>query len=342
MLSTRQRFIFTTLAFLALDTFSVAGFRWGDGGPGRWDGDGGWSGCPWGAGAGGCSNDGNDNNESGGDSSSTDPTQLEFTASAGARYDKIITIHAVLACLVWVLYELLPSIWCEDQLTVNSFIPLGGILIRSGLKTHALLKLHAVLQSMSYLLYIVAAAMGIYLVKEFSSSNYSMWSDPHTKLGVAILALAFMMPVLGTVHHSMYKKKAVQYKEGGERPGRTVPGYAHLWGGRILIVLGMVNGGLGIRLASNSPFSNNSDKKMIAYSVAAAIMFTLYAIFVILGERRRSKERQESRADDRGIPMVAPAYEPAQAAGPPSYEQSQSSLSSSAAPKQVEATARYT
>ena len=40
------------------------------------------------------------------------------------------------------------------------FIPTGAILLRLGLKSPIVLKLHAVLQILSYFLYIIAAGMG--------------------------------------------------------------------------------------------------------------------------------------------------------------------------------------
>lgn len=228
---------------------------------------------------------------------------------------------------------------------MNSLIPLGGILIRSGLKTPYLVKIHAALQSVSYIIYIVAAAMGIYLVRQLSFGNFSLWSDPHTKLGAGILVLALLMPILGLVHHNMYKRKAAQHKKGGPKPGRTAPGYIHLWLGRILIVLGIVNGGLGIRLASNSPLSSSPKMKIILYSVGAAIMFLLYVVFVILGETRRARERSQNRGGGRGVPMVAQEYQPVRAvdhdaAIPPSYEQSQDTLPM-ANVKHAESVARY-
>jgi predicted small integral membrane protein len=188
--------------------------------------------------------------------------------------------------------------------------------------------------------------MGIYLVRELSFGGYSLWSDPHTKLGAGILVLALLMPFLGLIHHSMYKKRAVQHGKGGPRPGRTAPGYIHIWLGRILIVLGMLNGGLGIRLASNSPLSNNPKTKIIAYGVASLVMLLLYIVFVVLGETRRTKERRQNRGVGRGVPMVAQEYQPVRAMDhdyvvPPSYEQSQGSLPM-VNMKHAESTARYT
>ena len=55
--------------------------------------------------------------------------------------------------------------------------------------------------------------------------------------------------------------------------GRGLVSYVHIWWGRILMVLGVVNGGLGLQLAqeSNGP--------VIAYAVIAAVVFVVYAGF---------------------------------------------------------------
>jgi len=191
--------------------------------------------------------------------------------------------------------------------------------------------------------------MGIYLVRSLTYGAYSMWQDPHTKLGIAILALAFFQPILGLVHHSLYKRRVAAVKQGDttKLPGRTAPGYAHLWLGRILIVLGMINGGLGLRLASNSRYETHLRTKAIAYGIGAGVMFLLYIAFVILGERRRSKERKEQQHDmsTRGVPLMTHDAEGAQRSGPvppvynhpPSYEDSEESLR-----KEQVTTARYT
>ena len=56
-------------------------------------------------------------------------------------------------------------------------------------------------------------------------------------------------------------------------------------------MLGIINGGLGIRLAARSPFQTNSQTRTagIAYGVVAGFMFALYAILVILFEIRRKR-----------------------------------------------------
>lgn len=169
-----------------------------------------------------------------------------------------------------------------------------------------------------------------------------MWSDPHTKLGVAVLVLAFFQPFLEIIHHSLFKKRAAAAKDGSanKKAGRSAPGGIHLWLGRALIVLGMINGGLGLRLAANSPFETNTRPKTIGYSVAAAVMFLLYVLFVVRGERRRSKERKEQSSNERGLPLEDARTSTSTLPGyhhPPSYDESQESFR-----KEGQTTARYT
>lgn len=195
-------------------------------------------------------------------------------------------------------------------------------------------------REISFLIYIVAVGCGVYLVRSLSFGQYSMWQDPHIKLGMAILVLAFFQPVLGLVHHAMYKRRAAAFKSGAssKQAGRTVPGLAHLWLGRVLIVLAMINGGLGLRLAAQSPYESNKQAKKIAYAVGAAIMSLLYIAFVVAGEKRRASER--STQDRSAIPLVG--HEQSTAAtvpgyhNPPTYEQSQETLV-----KEAQTTARY-
>lgn len=182
--------------------------------------------------------------------------------------------------------------------------------------------------------------MGVWLVRQLSYSNFDLWSDPHPKLGVLILALAFLQPILGFVHHMTYKRRVAAAKSGQptKAPGRTGFAYVHIWLGRFLIVAGMVAGGLGLRLAGHSPFANHQNAKVIAYSVGAAIMFILYLIFVILGERRRSKSitQQRQGVDYNEVPLEDRSVPPPAYNNPPTYQQAQGSGS-----KQAQTTARY-
>jgi hypothetical protein len=49
-----------------------------------------------------------------------------------------------------------------------------------------------------------------------------------------------------------------------------------MWYGRILIILGVINGGLGLKLAGNSK------KGEIAYGVVAGVMLVIYIATAVL------------------------------------------------------------
>ncbi|EXJ80046.1 hypothetical protein A1O3_08332 [Capronia epimyces CBS 606.96] len=224
-------------------------------------------------------NNGDNGGDDGDGSSSTGITGENSLFSSQTEFNKatrILIIHAVLASLVWVI-----------------FIPSLAILLRLNIKNPVILKIHAVGQIISYIIYIVAAGMGFWLAQQ--SAAYGVWNDPHPKLGLAVLAIAFFQPIFGAIHHRIYKKRAVNAQAGRstEAPGRTSVGHAHLWLGRLLIVLGVINGGLGIRLASFSPFQTGAttNKARITYTTMAAVMFVLYMIFLILFEVRRTRHQ---------------------------------------------------
>ena len=82
-----------------------------------------------------------------------------------------------------------------------------------------------------------------------------------------------IQPILGFVHHKQYRKQQ----------RRGVISHIHIWYGRILMILGIVNGGLGLELAGGP------NSFIIAYSVVAGIVAVLYITGAFLGAMRRSK-----------------------------------------------------
>lgn len=270
-----------TLALLtAVSLLATANAQFG-GFPGGF-GNGGGGGGPFG-------NNGNGNGNSNSDPSSSGFSQGSLFSSTAEfnKVSRILIVHAVLASAVWVL-----------------FIPSLAILLRLNLKNPIVLKIHAVGQVLSYIIFIAAAGMGIWLAQQFAA--FGVWEDPHPKLGLAILAIAFFQPIFGMVHHSLYKKRTQNIQAGlpTKPPGRTAIGRVHLWVGRLLIVLGMINGGLGIRLASFSPLQSQStsNKAKVAYGVVTAVMFVLYLFFVIVFEvKRAQRQDEEVRARGQGV-----------------------------------------
>lgn len=108
-----------------------------------------------------------------------------------------------------------------------------------------------------------------------------------------LFILLFFQPVLGFLHHSLFKK----YNR------RTFWSYAHLWLGRFIITLGIINGGLGFLLA------NNSRTGAIVYGVVAGLVWIVYVAVAIRGELKRSRappQYTESMASNSDSPSNIP------------------------------------
>ena len=98
--------------------------------------------------------------------------------------------------------------------------------------------------------------------------------NTHTQLGVFVVALMGLQPFLGLLHHRHYLKHR----------GRGIISHVHIWYGRALIIIGIVNGGLGLQLAGTPRHF------CIAYIVVACVLATAYVsafVFGLLRNRRR-------------------------------------------------------
>jgi hypothetical protein len=84
--------------------------------------------------------------------------------------------------------------------------------------------------------------------------------------------MVLAQPVLGRLHHNGYKATG----------GRTAFSHLHMWVGRLLITLGVINGGLGFLLAGNTSTGP------IAYAVVAAVFYLTYIVLAVVSERRRA------------------------------------------------------
>ncbi|KAH9904209.1 hypothetical protein F4778DRAFT_734414 [Xylariomycetidae sp. FL2044] len=137
--------------------------------------------------------------------------------------------------------------------------------------------LHAGWQMLAFLGMWAGFGLGVVLTER---TGYD-FRTTHTRLGLAVVILMAFQPALGWAHHVLFKK----------RGSRTPVSHAHVWYGRALMVLGVVNGGLGLALArAGTGF-------VIAYSVVAAAVFLIYAGgAAALGLARHRKEAKKDRA----------------------------------------------
>jgi len=82
-------------------------------------------------------------------------------------------------------------------------------------------------------------------------------NNAHTILGTVVVVALLLQPAFGYLHHLRYVK--TQKKNAWT--------HLHVWYGRVLIVFGIINGGLGLRLARDTP----------AYSMAGTIVYAVFA-----------------------------------------------------------------
>ena len=166
----------------------------------------------------------------------------------------VILAHGVCAALAFVI-----------------LFPTGGIIIRV-LSFPGLIWLHAAIQALSYLIFIAAAGLGIYFATQTRQIHKA-----HPIIGLVLLVVIFFQPILGLLHHFLFKRHA----------RRVVWSYGHIWLGRIIITLGIINGGLGLQLANDA-----SRGQIIAYAVVAAIMWLAYVASAVYGEIKRKRHNK--------------------------------------------------
>lgn len=138
---------------------------------------------------------------------------------------------------------------------------------------------HGLFQIFGFLLYTAAFGIGIWMTKNFYTLNAA-----HPIIGIVLFALLAFQPLLGYLHHSYFKR----YNK------RTIWSYGHIWFGRIAIILGIVNGGLGLDLAKKTRFMAPSEGVVIGYSVIAGFFGLAYILAAIFGERKRTRSRTVS------------------------------------------------
>jgi hypothetical protein len=107
-----------------------------------------------------------------------------------------------------------------------------------------------------------------------------------------------LQPIFGYLHHMHFVKNR----------SRGPISYIHIFYGRIVMLLGVINGGLGLRLASES---NNL---VIAYAVVAAIIGVVYIAVKLLTAFRKPRN-DAPRALSSSDSSAANAYRQKEANG---------------------------
>jgi len=154
--------------------------------------------------------------------------------------------------------------------------PFGALTIRL-LSFKGFVWIHAGLQLFAYAVAITGMGIGIWLAV---TEGYLKSVTAHPIIGLVVVFALIFQPILGLIHHSLYRKTS----------RRTFWAVAHVWFGRALIILGVINGGLGLQLSANTTSG------MIAYGVIAGVVFLIYlAVVAITSIRSRGNRNQDTR-----------------------------------------------
>lgn len=153
------------------------------------------------------------------------------------------------------------------SLAFVAVFPIGALLVRLS-HLNNLPWIHGTIQIFGYILFLAAAGLGIYIATASSRLN-----EPHAVIGILLLAVLSFMPFLGALHHKVYKRLQK----------RTLWSYVHIFTGRVAIILGIVNGGLGLHLAEART------SYVVAYGILAGGMGGFY-LGVIFHEMKRGRK----------------------------------------------------
>ncbi|KAK0660493.1 hypothetical protein QBC41DRAFT_236535 [Cercophora samala] len=133
---------------------------------------------------------------------------------------------------------------------------------------------HGAWQVITFALMWAAFGLGVQSAKD----RNMLFTQTHTILGTVVIAFFGIQPALGYIHHRQY----VQTQSRGPIS------YVHIWLGRVLMLLGIINGGLGLQLVGER------QELVIAYSVVAGVIFLCYILakmFTVLGAQKAQGNR---------------------------------------------------
>ncbi|KAI9672741.1 MAG: hypothetical protein M1831_000176 [Alyxoria varia] len=199
----------------------------------------------------------------GGGQSSAQSGQESMESQGPPFSSEMVIAHAVTACLALVF-----------------FFPMGAISIRI-IPSRLATWIHAAFQILGYTLFIAAFGLGVYIARQIEYGDFKMINEYHPVIGIIVFAFLSLQPILGIVHHLFFKK----YSK------RTVWSYAHIWIGRIFITLGIINGGLGLRLAGDASAGQEA-----AYGVIAGLIWLVWMGAAVFGEVKRLRRPAQPSA----------------------------------------------
>ncbi|KAI0399800.1 hypothetical protein F4802DRAFT_587782 [Xylaria palmicola] len=164
---------------------------------------------------------------------------VQRSASTG-HVDRKAILHAVFMIFAFV------GVW-----------PLGILILRVG----GSVRWHAINQAVAFGLVLVGAILGFVISTSYNRSK--KFNTAHQVVGIIVFIAVIAQLALGYLHHRKYKKT--------QGPTKLAP--IHVWLGRIVIPLGIVNGFTGFPLALSPGYD---------FALLGIVAFVLPAFFLIL------------------------------------------------------------
>ena len=186
------------------------------------------------------------------------------------------------------------------------FFPLGAMTIRF-VRAKGAVWVHAGAQIFAYSLALAAFGLGVWFavvtgkvgpcfpslashplpfaLKWKRWLNAQQLNTAHAIVGIVVIGMMAFMPIFGLIHHVLFVKHGK----------RTVFAIGHVWIGRALLTLGVINGGLGLQLA------RNSSKGEIVYGVVAGLVLLTYILVVSMASGGSNGGGQQSRPNEKTV-----------------------------------------
>ncbi|KAI1425039.1 hypothetical protein F5Y12DRAFT_749413 [Xylaria sp. FL1777] len=154
--------------------------------------------------------------------------------------DKKAILHAVFMVLAFV-----------------GMYPFGILVLRVGGSVRG----HAINQTVAFGLVLVGAILGFVISTYYNRSK--KFNTPHQIIGILVFIFVIAQFMLGFLHHRIYKKTL--------QPTKMAP--IHVWLGRLVILLGVVNGFVGFPLALSPGYD---------FALLGVVSFVLPVFLLIL------------------------------------------------------------
>lgn len=103
-----------------------------------------------------------------------------------------------------------------------------------------------------------------------------------------MLALMTLQPTTEIVNHLFGKR----------HPKVIIAAYTHVWLGRVLLLVGLIQGGLGLLFAASFPKAVVDMWPRVAYGVVATVVYLMYMVVGIFWKETRGLKEAKRRRNE--------------------------------------------